>query len=218
MIKGIIFDFDGTLADSLWVWRKADKEFLEEYGYEDDNEFYQSVTAMTLAEAIEYIKKRYNIEGDSQYLQNKMHDMVYHKYADEVGMKDGAREYINYCVENNIKICIVTSAERNMCEAALTRNGLLNKFDGIYCVSEMNMSKSQPEIFDYAAKQMGIDKEHCLVFEDSLYAVKSAKKGGFAVIGVYDESCIDSEDEMISLCDGFVRGFDEAYGYLKVQA
>lgn len=186
--KGAIFDMDGTLLDSMVMWSNFDIEFMKRFGLELDEEFHESVRTMTLLEAAEYIYTRYKVCNSPEEIVEQFTNMIEYHYKNTLALKPGAFELVKEMKNQGISIVIATANEYGMCKAAIDRNGLSDYIDGIITCTMVGVGKEKPDVYIKAAEMMGLSVDDCVVFEDSLFAIKTAKNAGFTVVGVYDST------------------------------
>lgn len=185
-IKGVIFDMDGVILDSLSIWIKLSKQFAEKLGPEAGEDLNEKIFSMSTEQSIRYFKEQYGLEQSYEELMQELKDFTEDFYYNEVEAKKGAKELMEHFSAAGIKMTAATSSLRNNIEHALERNGLLGYIDRIFTNTEVGSSKHDPEIYDLAAEYMGTKPGETLVFEDSLYALKTAKAAGYHTAGVYD--------------------------------
>ena len=197
MIKAVLFDADGTLMDSIASWRKALKTVLERRGFSYSEEDLQVLIPLTTKEGGTYLKGKYGFTETGDEIAAEYLGLVESFYATEVELKKGAREVLEYYDSKGIPMAIVTSSERILIEAACTRHGISQFFQGLYICSELGTSKRQPDIFVNTAKALGAEPAETLVYEDSDYAIETAVNAGFKVIKVIEElKTVDTETEI----------------------
>lgn len=208
-MKGVIFDLDGTLIDSIWVWDKVDREILARYGFEPDQEYLDHICKLNYGQCIEYIMKRYDLGMSYTQLSEELKLLAYKEYLNNVKLKSGAYEFITRLKEEGVKIGVATSCLREMCEAALKKNKVFHLFDAFVYSDEIGKNKQEPDIYLTAAKQLGVEPENCIVFEDLPSAAQSAVRAGMMVIGVYDEYSKHNVNLMKKVCHLFISDFWE---------
>ena len=130
-------------------------------------------------------------------------------YFYEVLLKPGAKEVLEFLKSKNIKMAAATSSPRTHIEKALSRNGLLGYIDKIYTTGEVGVSKHSPDIYNLAADFLKTKSEETLVFEDSLYALKTAKEAGFVTVGVFDEKGESNQAELENQADLYLKKLDD---------
>ena len=185
-IKGAIFDIDGVLLDSMEIWTDLGTRYLESLGKEPEEGLAAVLFSMSMEQGAAYLKDRYSLSLSHEEIMDGLRAMLRDFYFNEVAAKPGAASLMQRFKEEGIKMTAATSSPEEHVRRALERNGLLAYLDRIFTVAEIGVSKHSPDIFDRAAGHMGISRGETLVFEDSLYALKTAAKAGFHTVGVYD--------------------------------
>lgn len=208
-LKAAIFDLDGTLVDSMDVWAKIDEEYLKSFGLEVPDNIQKEITHLTLTETAKYFKENFNIKDSIDSIIDKWNSMAFYHYSNNIGLKEGALEYLKQLKESNIKIALATSNSVPLLEAALKKNGIYEYFDAISTSEEVQKSKENPDIYLLSAQKLNVDPKDCIVFEDIPQAVKGAKFAGMTVYAVYDKSSEDSKEELINLADKYIYDFNE---------
>lgn len=183
-IKAVIFDIDGTLADSLGVWTESDRIFLGRRGIEYDSEVSLALKSMHFMSAAEYLKELYALPESAESVAAEITEIVREKYFFEVKLMPYAKELINSFSERGIKMCAATSNSRELAEGVLRHNGILDSLEFIVTSDEAGSSKEDPGIFFMCAEKLGVLPCETAVIEDSPHAAKTAFENGFYTIGV----------------------------------
>ena len=186
MIKGIIFDIDGVLLDSLGIWDDLGARYLQSIGVKPEEGLNEILFSMSMEQGAAYLNEHYHLQKTDAKVHAGLSQMLEDFYFDEVLPKPGAKELLEFVKSKGIRITAATSSPRTHVEKALERNGMLMFFEKIFTNSEVGASKHSPDIYDQAAAFMGTKPSETLVFEDSLYALKTAKNAGYVTAGVYD--------------------------------
>ncbi|WP_461256653.1 HAD family hydrolase [Treponema sp. R80B11-R83G3] len=186
--KAYIFDLDGTLFDSMGVWGQVDADFLAKRGISLPPDYMDAISPMTFHETAAYTIKRFSLPDSVEDLMREWNDMAAYAYAHTVQMKPYAKEFLIMLRERGAKLAVATSLSAELCGPALRGNGIDNFFDVICRTDEAGQGKSRPDVFLLTAQKIGAPPPDCLVFEDILAAVKSAKSAGFSVCAVYDKA------------------------------
>ena len=162
---------------------------------------------MSAFDAAKYFIAEFGMKLSPQQICNEINEMIEEKYKLEIQPKEGVLEFL--LQNKDRKMCIATATDRHLVEFALKRLGLDKFFKFIITSSEVGCSKHKPDIFIKAAGRLGLEADDCVVFEDALHAIKSAKLAGFYTVGVY-EKCFESEQETIkNYADQYVCNLSE---------
>ncbi|MBO4927381.1 MAG: HAD family phosphatase [Clostridiales bacterium] len=186
--KAAIFDLDGTLLDSMWMWKSLDTEFLAQRGHVATQDYTDAIKCMGWEEGARYTIDRYGLSETPQQVIDAWFAMSEDCYRTHVTMKPFAKEYLQLLHDHGIPMAIATSMEpsKNI-DVVIESNGLRPFFQNITMGSEVTRGKGFPDIYLLCASRLGVASEDCAVFEDILAAVRGAAKGGFQTVGIYDE-------------------------------
>ena len=199
----VIFDLDGTLLDSMFVWKDAGAIFLREKGIEAPDDLYEQLKAMSLKQAAQYLNNRFQLSLSTSEIMEGIKGVVEKQYVNEVQLKPFVRECLEHMKACHKQMCIVTAAEYSHVEAALKRLGVWNCFEFVLTCSEVGSGKDNPIIFQLAAQEWGVTPQEVVVVEDALHAIETAKAAGFYTVGVYDESAKNDMEEIKRIADVF---------------
>ncbi len=202
MIRGAIFDVDGTLLDSMSVWENAAERFLAQRGITAEPDLGRILYPMTLTGAAQYLIRTCHLKESEEEVVKGVISVVERFYAEEVMTKPGVPAFLQSLEKEGIPMTVATSSRRGYLEKAFNRLGIARFFSGIYTCDEYRTSKNEPEIYLHAAEPFAAEPAEILVFEDAVHAVKTAYKAGFRVIGVSDPTSAVYEEE-IRRCSAF---------------
>lgn len=208
-IKAVIFDLDGTLVDSMWVWSQIDVDYLNLKGYDMPDDLRNDIVHLSFSQTAVYFKQRFNLRDSIKQILEDWHNMAFNHYANNVKLKSGVRDFLNYLKSCNIKIALATSNSFPLLKACLENNEIYNYFDSITTTDEVHNGKNCPDVYLLAANKLGVNPENCLVFEDILPAIQGAKAANMKVIAVRDEECLDSKDDLLKYADKYINSFVE---------
>ena len=185
-IRGAIFDVDGTLLDSMFIWDTIGETYLRSIGYQPKENLNETFKNMSLHQAARYYQTEYGVTRSIDEIMDGVNAMLERYYRFEVPLKPGVAELLEWLRQDGVKLCIATATDRHLVEAALDRCGVLSCFGEIFTCNEVGHGKDEPDIFEEALRFLGTRREETLVFDDALYAVRTAKEAGFPVAAVYD--------------------------------
>ena len=203
-IRGTIFDVDGTLLDSMFIWDTIGEAYLRSIGYQPKENLNETFKNMSLHQAARYYQTEYGVTRSIDEIMDGVNAMLERYYRFEVPLKPGVAELLERLRQDGVKLCIATATDRHLVEAALDRCGVLSCFGEIFTCNEVGHGKDEPDIFEAALRFLGTRREETLVFDDALYAVRTAKEAGFPVAAVYD-SHEKAQDQIRMLADVYLE-------------
>ena len=208
MIKGAIFDLDGTLLDSMFIWDTIGEEYLRSLGKEPHEDLKETFMTLTLEEAAEYYREHYGVTLSVKEIVDGVNAMVEQTYRTKVTLKPGISEYLAWLKENGVRMCVATVTDRYLVEETLERLGVRHYFSEIYTCAEVGSGKDKPVIYQKALEHLGTEKSDTYVFEDLPFALNTAKTDGFPTVGVYDRHEAH-QDELKELADYYIFVFTD---------
>ncbi len=207
-IRGLIFDLDGTLLDSMGAWDNIGDEYLVLKGIRDiPLTLKEALRPMSLLEAAEYFISDFGIPLSRERIMGEINLMIEDKYRYQIEIKKGVREFLEK--HSHLKMCIVTASDRHLVEYALKRLEIDRYFSFIITVTETGMTKQSPEIFIKAAEKLGFPTHEVIVFEDALHAIKVAKQAGFYTVGVGEAVFEREREKIMEAADWYVENLSE---------
>ena len=206
MIKGAIFDLDGTLIDSMFIWDTIGQDYLKSFGIEPKENLAEVFKTFTLEQAAEYYRNHYNIKLSVKEIVEGINDMVAEIYRTKVVLKPGISDFLKRLQTAGVKMCVATVTDRPIVEDVLKRLKIYEYFSEIFTCAEVACNKETPEIYRQALKHLETEKTETMVFEDVLHALKTAKGDGFKVAAVYD-SHEPMQKEMKEISDYYITDF-----------
>lgn len=208
-IHGIIFDFDGTLADSMGLWHAIDVEYLKRRNINCPEDLPFSISGMSIEETAHYFKKRFNLTETIDEIFKEWDDMSYNVIQSEINLKPGALEFLNWLSQIEVPMSIASSNSRKNITAFLPRFHLESHFHSLHFTGELGKGKPDPLVFLDASKALGIPPENCLVFEDTLEGVKGALAAGMPVYSVEDSYQMKRIESIKELSIRHIKDFRE---------
>lgn len=186
MIEGAIFDFDGTLFDSMFIWDTAGETYLRSIGKEPAEDLQKALKHMSLYQSAAYIREHYDIPLSTEDIMDGINRTVEDFYFHTVEPKPGVIGLLEALSRRGVRMCIATATDRYQVEAALVRCGMRQYFSEIFTCTEVGSGKDQPLIFRMGMEHLGTDRSNTVVVEDAWRAIRTAKDDGFLVAAVYD--------------------------------
>lgn len=208
-IDAVIFDLDGTLIDSMWMWKNIDIEYLARFDIEFPADLQKSIEGMSFSETAVYFKNRFNIPDSLEQIKSDWNRMARDIYLNEVPLKEGAREFLDYLKERQLPLGIATSNSRELTELIINKLNIKGYFSSIKTSCEAKKGKPSPDIYLLVAKDLGVEPEKCLVFEDVIQGIMAGKNANMKVCAVYDDFSKNDEEEKIRLADYYIRSMKE---------
>ncbi len=209
MMKGAIFDVDGTLLDSMGIWYNITARFFEKHGLTLTDEKAEEYKEMTLEESLPQIRKEFNLNVTDEQIMSEFKGMIADEYANRVQLKAGVHEYLKKLHDNGVKIAVATSGYEGLCKAAFTRLGIIDYIDAYAFSCEVGCNKGNPDVYLLAAKRIGVKPGECTVYEDIVLGAQSAKKAGFYVVTVYDDTNSYETDKLKACSDMYITDWKE---------
>lgn len=208
-IDAIIFDLDGTLVDSMWIWKQIDIDFLEKRGIALPDDLQKDIEGMSFTETAKYFIKRFQFEDTIETIQKEWLEMAKGFYEKHIPMKEGAFELLLCAKEKGLKLGIGTSNSRELLNTVLEAHAVTESFESLRTSCEVERGKPHPDVFLKVAEDLDVLPERCLVFEDTHAGVLAAKRAGMKVIAIYDALSESYASEIKSDADHYIKTFKE---------
>ncbi len=208
-IDAVIFDLDGTLVDSMWLWRQIDIEYLGRFGLELPEKLQAEIEGKSFHETAVYFKERFGIEDSVECIKDNWNTMAWEKYEREVPLKNGARDFLTQCRSRGIRLGIATSNSRELTENVIRVHGLQGCFDCIKTGGDVQKGKPAPDVYLSVADSLQVQPERCLVFEDILPGIMAGRNAGMKVCAVEDEYSADMRTQKRKLADYYINDYTE---------
>lgn len=208
-IKGAVFDLDGTILDSMYIWPQIDEDFLARRGIILPDDYVKAISTMGFHEIAIYTKERFKLSETLDEIKNEWNEMSIMAYQTAIGLKPGAKELLEFLKANGVKMSVATASCEILFEPALKNNRIYECFDAFTTLAEVKNGKGSSDIYFKAAEKIGVQVDECVVFEDLYDGLKAARKDGFLTVGVYEKLAVVSEEDIKKESDIFIKDFYE---------
>lgn len=209
-IDAVIFDMDGTLLDSMWIWPSIDDVFLEKYGLEKPEGFHEGMEGMSYPEVAQYFLDLFpTLTQTKEEIMDEWNEMAHDRYVTKVPLKTGAKEFISIMREQGVKTGIATSNSRLLVNDTLKALEIENLFDSVRTSCEAGAGKPAPDVYLLVAEDLGVKPEKCLVFEDVPMGILAGKNAGMKVCAIEDDFTRPQRDRKRELADFYINDFDD---------
>lgn len=215
MIKGIIFDADGTLFDSMPLWENLGAKFLKTLGIAAKPDLDIALLKMSMKEGAQYLIDEYGVNLTKDEIMSRVSQIVAHDYAKKVKYKKGAEIFLKKLYEKNIPAVIATSNNEKLIRLALENAGAEKYIKKIFSCCNFSSGKTDSGVFKAAAEFLDANPNEVFVFDDGLFALETASKSGFKTVGIYDDSNKSETQKIKKVCDIYIEDFCDFDGFLK---
>lgn len=179
----ILFDLDGTLADSLPVMRNVYKKFMKQFNREDSDAEFAAINGPPLVKIVKYLQEKHSLNFDNQFLLTSYLDLIDKSYSN-VRPTDGAVELITYAKEHNCDMGVVTSNFKSVTVNWLKKVNLSSFIKFVISAEDVSTGKPNPEPYKLAIERAGVAIENIVAIEDSASGAGSAINAGLKTFGL----------------------------------
>lgn len=217
-IKAVIFDMDGTLIDSMWLWKSIDIDYLKRFGHELPDDLQKSIEGMSFTETAYYFKNRFNLLDDVETIKNDWNQMAWEYYKHKVTLKVEAEAFLKYLDNNDYKVGIGTSNSKEMVGLILDKFQLGDYIHAVRTSCEVEKGKPSPDVYLKVAEDLGVKPEACLVFEDVPNGILAANNAGMKSCAIYDDFSKELTSEKMKLADYYINSFEDVIQLIRNEA
>lgn len=209
MTEAVIFDLDGSMVDSMWVWKSIDVEYLARFNATLPDNLQADIGGMSFSETALYFKERFQIPDSVDDIKADWNRLAWDKYTHEVPVKEGVVELLRHCERHGIKAGIATSNSRELVENVVKVHHLEKYFGCILTGCDVAKGKPAPDIYLEVARRLSVSPANCLVFEDIVEGIQAGKAAGMKVCAVYDKHSEYQDAQKRVLADYYTYNFKE---------
>lgn len=207
--KAVLFDLDGTLVDSMWMWKDIDMEYLGKYGITLPPELQEYIEGMSFSEVSAYFKETFKIKESLEEIKSEWVSMAKYKYTHEVPLKPGALRFLKHLKEQGIPMGIATSNSRDLLDAVLESLEIAPYFDCCMTSCEAGAGKPAPDIYLKVAELLKTEPKDCLIFEDTPAGILAGNRAGIPVCAMADENSAGRKEQILQMADYYAETFDQ---------
>lgn len=207
-MKAYLFDFDGTLVDSMPTYASVMLRILDEQKVPYDADIIKIITPLGYKGTAEYYKKL-GMEISVEECVGFMNRYCLHEYTYNIQAKANVENVLKKLKGQGASLNVLTASPHTMLDPCLNRLGLFDLFDNVWSCDDFGTTKSNPEIYKMAAERIGVPVEEVLFLDDNFNADRAAIQAGMKVCGVYDPSSAEYEEIMKKQADFYIYDFCE---------
>lgn len=212
-IRAVIFDLDGTLADSMWMWPQIDIEYLNRFQIQVPKGLHEAIEGMSFTETADYFRIAFFLPKTTEEIKQDWMEMAYDKYANEVPLKPGASDFLDELKQRSIKTGIATSNGRGLVEAVMHAQHLDGRIDAVRTACEVAKGKPSPDIYLKVSEDLRVAPAECLVFEDISMGILAGKNAGMKVCAVEDAFSMGQIQKKKALADYYISDYHEVLNH-----
>lgn len=202
-----IFDMDGTLIDSMGLWKNLAGEYLHSQGIKQvPEDIMERIKPMTMSESAALFQREFGLTGDPEA---EMNAMMNAHYRNDIPLKSGVRNYLQRLHHKGVRMCVASATAEHLMESCLVRLGVREYFEFLLSCETVGAGKHSPLVYHESAKRFHAQPTEVAVYEDALYAVQTAKDAGYYVVAVYDNSAAEHWNTIRKIADQSILNWEE---------
>ena len=207
-MKGLIFDLDGTLLDSMPAWNQLLDNMLLKNVITPPPDLLDRTKTLGLENATGMVLEEFGLNADPAAVYQMFQDEMEYQYCNVIPLKAGVQEFLD-AMKGRIPMAVATATSRALVEKALAHHNLNDYFQSITTVAEVGIGKHDPKVFLTAAEKLEVSADECVIFEDSLTAIRSANAAGFYTVAIYEATNQHEQDNLMMEANLYVKDFHE---------
>lgn len=205
-----IFDLDGTLLNSMDVWEQIDIRFLRKRNLPVPENYVTEICARSFIEAAQYTIDLFGLSEKTEEIIQEWNEMALYEYSHNVKLLPHTLDYLLRLKERHIKLAVATGLPGKLFKPCLINNSVWELFEAVCSTDETGRGKEYPDVFELTARKLAVSPKRCIVFDDVLPALRSAKQVGMLVCGVYDKYSAHHRTEIEHISDCYIHDFKTA--------
>ncbi len=208
-MKKLIFDFDGVLVDSMPMWERVVLGILDEHNIPYPEDFYFKAIPMGVLGVSKHFVNKMGLKMTVEECFNKISNLVLKEYMTVIPAKEGTYEALTHFKEKGYSLNVLTASPENVVKMCLGRLNLFDFFDNVWSCDEFKTDKTDVKLFSQVSEILQVEPSDCIMLDDSMLSLKTAKSAEMKVIGVYDKVSGKQHEQEKHFCDGYIYSFKE---------
>lgn len=209
-----LFDFDGTLADSMPCFSQKMIQLLEKHHIDYPKDIIKTVTPLGTVDIARYFQEKLHVPCTIEEIIKEMDDYALIEYRDHIPLKEGVWDYLHTLKKQHCSLNILTASPHHLLDPCLKRNGVWDLFDHVMSCDDFEMTKSDPAIYAAVADRIGVTTKDMVFFDDNVYAIQTAVSANLYTIGVYDRSSEEYTAQIQKICKQYIHSMKELSGLI----
>ncbi len=205
--KVALFDFDGTLVDSMPVWSEKMLRLLRLQNITPPENLVTTIATLGDKGTLDYFEKNFTLTMTREQMQAQIDNYALPRYEKEIPLKSGAKNFLTNLKKNGVKICLLTASPRKAFEPALKRLKVFSLFDHLWSTEDFNLTKSDPNIYLKIANILKVSPSEISFFDDNYNAILTAKTAGLKTVAVYDQTSVRYKFKLQKIADIYLTSF-----------
>lgn len=202
--KIFLFDFDGTLVDSMPTYGRVMLSILDDAKISYPDDILKTITPLGYIGTTDYFIKM-GVTLPREKIIETMAERMINVYKTSIEEKEGVKDTLLRLKSMGCSLNVLTASPHVTLDPCLKRIGLFELFDNVWSCNDFETTKADPEIYRIAAKKLDTDVNHVVFIDDNVDAVRTAKTAGMVSVGIYDPSSHEYIDEMKRIADGYLE-------------
>lgn len=207
MHKYYLFDFDGTLVDSMPHWSKIMLDTLDDGKVSYPNNILDIVCPLGYLGTAEYFINVLGLKANSDKLVESFINKAIYNYKNIIPLKDGVKDYLLFLKSKGKSLNVLTASPHNALDPCLKRLGVFDLFDNVWSCDDFNTTKANPKIYHAVAKKLNTTVSEIAFFDDNINSIKTGKQAGAYTVGIFDKSGSNFTSELKSTAHQFYESF-----------